>query len=97
MADEIRRTPESEKEGAEFVAGPGVVATKAQAKGAVGGGFLGAIVGGILGVLIGLIFFRGSEGLLISLLVIGFGGATCGAVIGGFMKPRRDPPSEGGT
>ena len=58
-----------------FTGGPGVVATKSQAR----GGLLGAVIGGVIGALLGLVI-----GLLADVLVVGIVvGAVAGSVVGG--------------
>ena len=82
------RTPmESEAEG--FTAGPGVVATKSQAKGSIGGTLIGAVVGALLGLVIGALFLEGA-GMIIAIVAFAVAGAVAGGTAGGFVKPRRD-------
>ncbi len=79
-----------EREADSFTGGPGVVASKSQARGSVGGIVLGAIIGAIVGVIVGLIFFTGALGVIISTVAFAVGGATFGGVAGGFVKPRQE-------
>lgn len=91
MAEErsdTQRDLEREAEG--FTGGPGVVASKSQAHGSLGGIAGGAIIGAVLGLIVGLIFFDGMLGVLISLIAFAVGGATFGGVAGGFVKPRQE-------
>lgn len=92
MAQQDNRIPPQEKVNAEtdqFVAGPGVVGTKSQARGSIGGVFVGGIVGAVVGVVIGLIFFGGAVGIIISAICFTIAGATAGGVAGGSVNPRR--------
>jgi F0F1-type ATP synthase assembly protein I len=87
-----RRVPSQEeiKEEAEhFTAGPGVAATKSQARGSLIGFVAGTIVGALIGALIGLLIFEGTLGLVITTVAFGVAGATFGGVSGGFVAPRR--------
>lgn len=84
---EAQRELEREAEG--FTGGPGVVASKSQARGGLAGIAGGAIVGAILGIVVGLIFFSGGLGLIISVVAFAAGGATFGGVAGGFVRPRQ--------
>ncbi|MDQ3877154.1 MAG: hypothetical protein M3290_02215 [Actinomycetota bacterium] len=92
--------PTSEKE-PEFgrdpvVAGPGVVTTKAQAKGGAMGAVGGAVVGAIIGAIIGAIAFGGASGIIISVIAFAVAGAVAGGVLGGYQKSRSDTLHEGG-
>ena len=78
------------------VAAPGVVASKSQTQGGAGGllglGFVGLVVGALLG----LIAFGGSaQAVVISAVAFAFAGGTAGAIIGGFMAPRKKLPDAG--
>jgi hypothetical protein len=87
------------EQGDAVVAGPGLVATKSQTKGAGFGLLLGTIAGALIGLLagalIGLIVNSGA--VLVFVIAFAIGGATAGAVIGGFVKPKHDAPTEGGS
>lgn len=91
MADEraeARQEMADELEG--VVAAPGVVASKSQTQGSAGGLFLFGFVGLVLGVLLGLIAFGGSpQAVIISGVAFAFAGGTAGALIGGFVAPRK--------
>ncbi|HJR45618.1 MAG TPA: hypothetical protein VJ927_08440 [Actinomycetota bacterium] len=89
MADLSRPKTELEQEAEGFTGGPGVVASKSQAHGSLGGIGVGAIAGGLLGLVVGLIFFSGALGVIIATVVFAVGGATFGGVAGGFVAPRR--------
>lgn len=91
MAD-ARRTAaqqELEREAEGFTGGPGVVASKSQARGSLAGIVGGAILGAILGLIVGLIFFDGALGTIISVVAFAVGGATFGGVSGGYVRPRQ--------
>lgn len=79
-----------EREADRFTGGPGVVASKSQARGGVGGIVVGLIVGAIIGLIVGLIFFGGALGVIISAVAFAVGGAVFGGVTGGFVKPRQE-------
>lgn len=80
---------ELEREADGFTGGPGVVASKTQARGSLGGIVGGTIVGAILGLLVGLVFFGGALGIIVSVVAFAAGGATFGGVTGGFVRPRQ--------
>ena len=88
----MSQVPERSKTAAEaevadhLAAGPGLVATKSQAKGASGGFIIGAVVGAILGLLVGLIFQ--GPALWIGPIVFAVGGAVAFAVFGGYYKSQ---------
>ncbi len=90
MADpRARRKRELEEEAEGFTGGPGVAASKTQARGAVGGIGLGTVAGGIVGLLVGLLFFEGALGIVISVVAFAVGGATFGGLAGGSFRPRQ--------
>ncbi len=68
-----------------FTGGPGVVATKSQARGSMGGAIVGLIVGAILGLVIGLLF----DALVVGVVVGAVGGAVVGGVAGGGQNAKR--------
>lgn len=89
MADpKARGKRELEEEAEGFTGGPGVAASKSQARGAVGGIGLGTVAGAIIGLLVGVLFFNGALGIVISVVAFAVGGATFGGVAGGFFRPR---------
>lgn len=81
-----QRELEQEAEG--FTGGPGVVASKTQARGGLGGIVAGVTAGAILGLIVGALFFSGSLGLIISVAVFVMAGATFGGLVGGSFAPR---------
>ena len=90
MADARSRAKEELAQEAEgFTGGPGVTASKTQARGAVGGTMVGAIIGAVVGLLVGLVFFEGALGIAIAVIAFGVGGATFGGVAGGSFRPRK--------
>jgi hypothetical protein len=87
-----RRVPsegEMQKEADSITAGPGVLATKSQARGGLIGVLAGAFVGAIVGVVIGLLAFEGAVGVVVATIAFAAAGATAGGVAGGFVGPRR--------
>ena len=82
-----KRELEEEAEG--FTGGPGVIASKSQARGAAGGVALGAVAGAIIGLVIGLLFFEGALGIVISVVAFAVGGVTFGGLAGGSFRPRQ--------
>lgn len=82
-----QRELEQEAEG--FTGGPGVVASKTQARGGLGGIVAGTIVGAILGLIVGVLFFEGTLGIVIAVVAFAVGGATFGGVAGGSFAPRK--------
>lgn len=72
-----------------FTGGPGVVATKSQARGGLAGAVVGAIVGALLGLLVGVLFLDAGSGIVIAVVAFAVAGATTGGVAGGFVQPRR--------
>jgi membrane associated rhomboid family serine protease len=81
--EQLRREAEG------FTGGPGVVATKSQARGSLAGILGGAIVGVLIGVVVGAIFFEGTRGIVITAVALAVAGATFGGVAGGFVGPRK--------
>ena len=68
-----------------MVGGPGVVATKSQARGGAIGIVIGAIVGAIIGVIVGLIV----DALLVTTIVGAVAGAVFGGVVAGGQNPKQ--------
>lgn len=92
MADadpRARGQRELEEEAEGFTGGPGVVASKTQARGSLGGIVAGVVGGAILGLIVGAMFFSGTLGLIISVVVFATAGATFGGVAGGSFAPRK--------
>lgn len=97
MADdkaEARQEMADEMEG--VVAAPGVVASKSQTQGGLGGmlglGFVGLLVGALLGL---LVFGGTTQAVVISAIAFAFAGGTAGALIGGSVAPRKKLPDAG--
>jgi hypothetical protein len=87
-----RRVPSQEEmkqEAEHFTGGPGVAATKSQARGSLVGLAAGMLVGALLGALVGLLIFEGTLGVVITTIAFGVAGATYGGVTGGFVAPRK--------
>lgn len=80
---------EMQQEAEHFTAGPGVVATKSQARGSLAGIAVGAVGGALIGVIAGLLFSDGAFGVVVTAIVFGVAGATFGGVAGGFVAPRK--------
>lgn len=79
------RDVERESETAEHLeVGPGVVATKSQARGATGGIVVGAVIGAVIGFVIGLII--GGPAVWIGPIVFAVAGAVALGVFGGYAK-----------
>jgi hypothetical protein len=97
MADDkaqARQDMADELEGA--VAAPGVVATKSQTQGGLGGMFGLGFVGLLVGALLGFIVFSGApQAIVISAIAFAFAGGTAGVLIGGFVAPRKKLPDAG--
>ncbi len=78
------------------VAAPGVVASKSQTQGGLGGmlglGFVGLVVGALLGL---LVFGGAPQAIIISAIAFAFAGGTAGVLIGGFVAPRKKLPNAG--
>jgi len=89
MSKRVPSQEEMKQEAEHLTGGPGVVATKSQARGSLAGLLGGVIVGALIGVLIGLLLFDGTVGVVITTIAFGVAGATFGAVSGGFVAPRR--------
>ena len=79
---------EMAQEGDSFTGGPGVVATKSQARGALTGISLGAIAGAIIGAILGAIIFGGVSGIAITAICLAVAGAVFGAVTGGNVNAK---------
>lgn len=94
MADDktqARQEMADELEG--VVAAPGVVASKSQTQGGLGGMLGLGFVGLVVGALLGLIVFGGSaQAVIISAVAFAFAGGTAGVLIGGFVAPRKKLP-----
>ena len=89
-AAEVRGKKETTQEEAEhFTGGPGVVATKSQARGATGGIIVGALVGALVGFLIGAMVFEGARSIIIATIAIVVAGAVFGAVAGGIGRSMK--------
>ena len=79
------RDIDREKETAEHLeVGPGVVATKSQARGASGGILLGVVIGAVIGFVIGVMV--GGPAVWIAPIVFAVGGAVALGVFGGYAK-----------
>lgn len=78
------------------VAAPGVVASKSQTQGGLGGmlgfGFVGLVVGALLGW---TVFGGETSTVIISAIAFAFAGGTAGVLIGGFVAPRKKLPNAG--
>ncbi|MDQ4143916.1 MAG: hypothetical protein M3198_09280 [Actinomycetota bacterium] len=68
-----------------FTGGPGVVATKSQARGSIAGVIVGAIVGALIGLVIGLL----ADVLVVGIVVGAVGGSVVGGVAGGGQNAKR--------
>ena len=78
----------TEKEAADnMTVGPGVVATKSQARGALGGVVVGVIVGAIIGLIIGAII-PGQSSLVIAPIVFAIAGGVAVGVFGGIFNSQ---------
>lgn len=89
MADpRARGKRELEEEAEGFTGGPGIAASKTQARGALGGIGIGALAGAVIGLLVGLLFFQGALGIVISVIAFAVAGATFGGIVGGSFRPR---------
>ena len=94
MADRVAAQREMHEEADSFTGGPGVVASKSQARGSMGGMVIGAIVGAILGLVVGL-FMEHTTGLVISIVAFTIAGIVAGGVSGGFVRPKKTVPPSG--
>lgn len=82
--EEMRREAES------FTGGPGVAASKSQARGGLAGALLGGVGGAVIGLVVALVAFSDSgRAIVISVVAFAVAGSTYGGVVGGFLKPRR--------
>lgn len=79
---------ELQQEGDHFTGGPGVVATKSQARGGLGGAGLGAIAGAIVGAVLGAIMFGGASGIIITAVCGAVAFGVAGGVIGGAQNAK---------
>ena len=83
-----RREPERAAAHAEtdaFTGGPGVVATKSQARGGVVGAVVGAVAGALLGLVVGLL----ADVLVVGIVVGAVAGSVVGGVAGGGQNPKK--------
>lgn len=82
-----KRDIAAEKETADNLeVGPGVVATKSQAKGAGGGILIGVVVGAVIGLVVGMI--AGGAAMWIAPIVFAVAGAVALGVFGGYVKSQ---------
>jgi predicted lipid-binding transport protein (Tim44 family) len=86
QASEESKTAAEAEAADHLTVGPGLVATKSQAKGATGGFLIGAVIGAIVGLIIGLVFQ--GPALWIAPIVFAVGGAVASAVFGGYYKSQ---------
>ncbi len=84
-----RAQRELEEEAEHLTGGPGVVASKTQARGSLGGIAVGTVVGALIGLVVGLLFFEGALGITVSVVAFATGGATFGGIAGGSFAPRK--------
>ncbi|CAN5654824.1 hypothetical protein BH24ACT26_BH24ACT26_12230 [soil metagenome] len=91
MPDERAQARKDMRHEAEHLtSGPGLVASKSQARGSLAGIVAGILGGAALGLVVALIAFSGStRAIVISVIAFAVAGMTFGGVVGGFVKPRR--------
>jgi F0F1-type ATP synthase assembly protein I len=88
--DRARARHEMRDEAESFTVGPGVAASKSQARGSLAGIVAGTVVGAVLGLLVGVVAFSEStRALVISVVAFAAAGMTFGGVVGGFLRPRQ--------
>jgi hypothetical protein len=66
--------------------GPGVVATKSQARGGGIGAVIGGVVGALVGLVVGMLMFDGGRAVVISVVALAVAGAVFGGVAGGIGR-----------
>lgn len=81
--EQLRREAEG------FTGGPGVVASKTQARGGLAGAVIGAIVGAVIGIAIGIAVFDANRSVIITAIAVTIAGAVFGGVAGGATAPRK--------
>lgn len=79
-----------EREAEHFTGGPGIVATRSQARGGLAGIVIGGLIGAVIGAIIGAIAFQGTKGLIIGAVVVAVAGATAGGVSGGVVATDKN-------
>ncbi len=84
-----RAQRELEEEAEHLTGGPGVVASKTQARGSIAGVVVGAVAGALIGLIVGVLFFEGALGITVSVISFATGGATFGGLAGGSFAPRK--------
>jgi len=85
--EDVRAEKETTQQEAEhFTGGPGVVATKSQARGATVGTVAGALVGALVGFVLGALMFEGARSIAITTIAIAVAGGVFGAVAGGIGR-----------
>lgn len=77
-----------QEEGDSALVGPGVVATKSQARGGLAGIILGGAAGAIVGATLGALIFGGLSGIVITAVCFAFAGGTIGVLVGGFQNAK---------
>ena len=88
--DRTEARQEMREEAESLTGGPGVVASKSQARGGLAGAITGAVIGAIVGLVIGLLAFSETgRAIVISVVSFAVAGATFGGVVGGFVTSRR--------
>lgn len=91
MATEPGRTTQEgmEHEGEGLTGGPGVFATRSQARGAGAGVTMGVFAGALLGLVAGIVIFQGrAVPIIITVVAFATGGATFGGLVGGIVRSR---------
>ena len=85
MADRQEQRKDVAAETDSMVGGPGVVATKSQARGALTGALIGAVVGAILGLIVGVLV----DLPVVTTIVGAVAGGVFGGVAGGGQNPKQ--------
>jgi uncharacterized protein (DUF697 family) len=76
--------------------GPGLIATRTQARSGGIGAIVGAVIGALIGLLVGLLLFDGGRAVVISVVALAVGGAVFGGVAAGITRSMNKLEESGG-
>lgn len=88
-----RRSMEDEGEG--LVLGPGVLATRSQARGTGAGFLLGLFAGALFGLVAGIVIFQGRTGaIVITIVAFAVAGVVAGHLVGAIVQSKQVAETE---
>lgn len=89
----IASETEMHREADSFTGGPGVVATKSQARGGLAGIAVGVVIGAILGLIVGAVL--GGSGIVIAVIAFAVAGGVAGAMLGAYTRTKNKVTNTG--